>query len=165
SVAGGLRAQGCSARKWRRSAPGTGTAYQRPEKRGTPRAGSRRLSRSFGNLRLVPADIERNSDDQVRAAAHGFAILVRLALERAHHPNVAIIVTAELALGIRSFQRGREQPRRAERPDELLVVITEYREELFDGPFDFDRAEVHIVRSVGLVVGAAIVSDGLQLLI
>src|SRR5262249_10373000 len=125
----------------------------------------RRTRRSFGYLRLIPAYVERNRDYQVCAAAYGLAVLVGLALQGAYHPHIAVIVAVEFALGIRTFKRGREQSGGTESTDEVLVVIAEGCIEFFHRPFDIDWAKVHVVRRVGLIVGAAMIGNGLELLI
>src|SRR5580698_683835 len=124
----------------------------------------RALARSLIDL-PVPYDIQRRRHHEIGFAYQRFAQPVLLVLGRTHHPHIAVVVAALLTLRIRTIERGREQPRAAQRTDKFLVVVIEPLIKLLDRPGNFHRSEFDVVGSVGLVVGAPIVGYRLKLLV
>src|SRR6202012_2136565 len=98
---------------WRRWA-GRGNPSPPPGTDGIHRACRPHASSpSLGNLRLVPALVAGHRHHHVGPPAERLSELVLLGLGRGHHPDVAIVVAAELALGVGPVGRGGEQRGRA----------------------------------------------------
>src|SRR5579871_2350077 len=109
-------------------------------------------------------DVGRNRDYQVGTSGERLALLVLFILRRRYHPNVSVIVAAELPFGIRTIESRSKQAGRAECSHEVFVVVSVYGKIFLNRPRDIDGAKLHIVGGVKLVVGAALVSDRVELL-
>src|SRR5580700_10514960 len=127
--------------------------------------GIHRAEMSLRPLRFIPSYIERDCDDEVRSRGERLAVFILRAFVRRHHPDVAIVVAAELALWIRTFGRRCEKAGWAHLADKFLVVVAVDCVEFFERPFGVHAAEFDIIRRVELAVRSAIVRDGFELLV